>query len=109
MQPVLYLLSPTPGPYGVFCPESALLEGLLASYPRVADVLKVKRIEFVRPRQDLVEALGEDLQGAPVLVFAGLDAPAEAQVAPTGLRYLLGPQAIAHYLAGEGVAGRPAS
>jgi Protein of unknown function (DUF3088) len=109
LQPILYLLSPTAIPGGVFCPESALLEGVLAYYTRVADVLEVKRIGFVRPRPDLVEELGEGLQDAPVLVFSGLDAPPEAQAAPTGRRYLLGPQAIVQYLAGVGVAGRLAS
>lgn len=110
MQPTLYLLSPSLDEQPVVCPDCALIEGLMTYYPAIQEAFDVKRIGFSRPRPDLVAALGEAHQGAPVLIFADDDhATAAAETAPGGKRFLSGPEAIAAYFADLGLAGRLAS
>jgi hypothetical protein len=52
-----------------FCPDCVLIEGLLSYYPRLAKELEVKYVNFARPRQVLVDLLGEGNQSCPVLVL----------------------------------------
>ena len=56
------------GPY--YCPECAILEGLLAYFPATRKRLDVRRIDFPRPRPEMVELLGEDNQECPCLILA---------------------------------------
>lgn len=62
------------------CPDCNLLEGLLATAPEGAgQALKVSRVPFERPRQAVIDLLGEQHQGLPVLVLADASqAPPEA-------------------------------
>lgn len=53
-----------------YCWHCALLEGVLASFPDLAARLDVMRIEWPRPRRELVELLGDQHQSIPVLVLA---------------------------------------
>lgn len=53
-----------------YCWHCALLEGVLASFPELASRLDVTRIEWPRPRREIVELLGEEHQSLPVLVLA---------------------------------------
>ena len=57
------------GPF--YCPGSLKLEGLLAWFPQVRQALDVQYMEFPRPRKVLVDLIGADNQGAPVLVLGG--------------------------------------
>jgi len=76
-------------------------------YPAIRSAVAVKYIGFSRPRPDLVAALGEPHQGAPVLIFpSGADAPAAAQAGAEGNRFIAGPEPIAAYFAEIGLAGR---
>lgn len=52
-----------------FCGDCALIEGLLSYYPRLTSELEVKYVNFARPRQILVDLLGEENQSCPVLVL----------------------------------------
>jgi Protein of unknown function (DUF3088). len=52
-----------------FCPDCVMIEGLLSYYPRLNDELEVKYVNFARPRQVLVDLLGEENQSCPVLVL----------------------------------------
>ncbi len=52
-----------------FCWECAYIEGVLASFPAIAAQLEVRRIAWPRPREELVERVGEENQSCPVLVF----------------------------------------
>jgi hypothetical protein len=63
------------GPF--YCPGSLKLEGLLSYFPQLRYALDVQYIEFPRPRKVLVDLIGEENQGAPVLVL-GRPAPARA-------------------------------
>lgn len=52
-----------------FCPDCVMIEGLLSYYPRLNNELEVKYVNFARPRQVLVDLLGEENQSCPVLVL----------------------------------------
>ena len=45
------------------------MEGLLTSFPSLAEQIDVKRIAWPKPRTQLVEIIGEGHQSVPVLVF----------------------------------------
>ena len=55
-----------------FCPYSAQVMGFLGYYPQLRDTLEVIELtSFAKPRQPLVELLGEKHQAAPMLVLGG--------------------------------------
>lgn len=59
-----------------YCWHCALMEGVLASFPELADRIDVQRISWPRPRAEVVALIGPDNQSLPVLVLAD-DAPAD--------------------------------
>ncbi|EAV46036.1 hypothetical protein SIAM614_09418 [Stappia aggregata IAM 12614] len=75
MKDTLYILTPGfedpayPGKT-FYCWHCALMEGVLASFPDLADRLDVRRIAWPKPRRDVAELLGEDNQSLPVLILA---------------------------------------
>lgn len=75
MKDTLYLLAPGfkdpayPGKI-FYCWHCALMEGVLASFPELAEQLDVRRIPWPHPRQEVVELLGAKNQSLPVLVLA---------------------------------------
>ena len=100
---VLFLLNPgffdgDKGPY--FCPHSAALQGLLAYVPDLEARLDVRRVDFRRPRPDIVALLGEENQNTPVLVLDDSEAtPPGARVsATTGRAFIVGDIAISEFL-----------
>ena len=52
-----------------FCSDCAILEGLIAYYPRLSNELQVTYLNFARPRDILVDLIGEANQSCPVLVL----------------------------------------
>ncbi|HEY3369285.1 MAG TPA: DUF3088 family protein [Prolixibacteraceae bacterium] len=52
-----------------FCPNCALLEGILSFYPRLRNELEVHYVDFPRPRPAIIELIGEANQSCPVLVL----------------------------------------
>jgi hypothetical protein len=103
----LYLLQPffaDPGSGGglFHCPGSARVEGLLSFYPFLRTRLDVRYVDFPKPRHPLIELLGPDHQGCPVLVVApGREAVEGATRSPTGRLFVADSLAIAAYLARE--------
>jgi hypothetical protein len=57
-----------------YCWHCALLEGVLASFPWLDSRIDVERIAWSRPRQAVIEVVGEENQSLPLLVLAP-DAP----------------------------------
>ncbi len=53
-----------------YCWHCALLEGVLASFPDLAQRLDVERIAWPRPRQPVVDLVGKANQALPLLVLA---------------------------------------
>jgi hypothetical protein len=79
----LYLLnswmdSDGDGPF--YCPDCGVVEGFFAYSPEVRKKIQVIHVDYQRPRPLLVEALGAENQGSPVLVLArGSDLPETAK------------------------------
>jgi len=100
---ILFLLNPgfydgEEGPY--FCPHSAAMEGFLKYTPEIEKQIEVRRIDFQRPRKDVVELLGEDNQNTPVLVIdESLESPTEAQLSTQTKRaFIVGEIEISNFL-----------
>lgn len=53
-----------------YCWHCALMEGVLASFPILQTRLNVLRIDWARPRQEVIELIGEENQSLPVLILA---------------------------------------
>lgn len=103
-QDILLLLKPGfqrpehPDSARFVCPQSNILEGLLAAQPELAARLEIQRVDFPRPRQAVVALLGEDNQGLPALVLApGSQPPEHARHAGEHV-FLQGAEHIAAYL-----------
>ena len=92
-----------------FCPPCAFITGYLSYYPKVAEKLKIIKIAPPRPRPAIIEVLGEENQGSPVLVLA------ENSVVPEGIevqtyqtkRFINDVRAIVIYLSKTHDAGLP--
>ena len=95
-----------------YCPACATLEGVLAFYPQLRDLLDIQYVDFPRPRPVVIAAIGAEHQGLPALVvapdpaadlaLAGLDVR-EAQ----GRRFLQSAGDIGRYLARRYGIGEP--
>jgi hypothetical protein len=104
MKDVLFLLSSgfTDGegaPY--YCPNCVIFEGLLHLYPELASQLIVRRVDFQRPRPEIVSLLGEENQSCPVLL---INRPSQdlggLSLKQAGTRLFIDdPQEIGNYLA----------
>jgi len=53
-----------------YCWHCALIEGVLASFPELGQKIEIKRIAWLRPRQDVVALVGEENQSLPLLILA---------------------------------------
>lgn len=53
-----------------YCWHCALMEGVLASFPELDRRIDVLRIEWSRPRREVIELIGAEHQSLPVLIFA---------------------------------------
>lgn len=53
-----------------YCRDCIEIDGLLAMFPEHAAKLEVIRVPWPRPRTAIVDAIGEDNQNLPALVFA---------------------------------------
>lgn len=85
-----------------FCPDCAMMEGYLAAFPQLRDVLDIVRVDYARPRAALVERLGEDHQNAPTLVLAKAspDAGPHGEIqSANGLSFLTDARPITRWLA----------
>jgi len=112
MKDILFLLPADildeDGPW--YCRECAEVRGVLAYYPRLAELLDIREVAHPRPRAALVELIGEAHQNAPTLVIAD-----EAREVPThvpvkeanGRRFVDNAKAIGQYLAATYGIGRP--
>ncbi|KQM63125.1 MULTISPECIES: DUF3088 domain-containing protein [unclassified Sphingomonas] len=56
------------GPF--YCGDSVSVEGLLGFFPALRDMIAVTYIDFPRPRQAIIDLIGEANQSVPVLVLA---------------------------------------
>lgn len=53
-----------------YCWHCALIEGVLASFPTLAERLDVECVAWPKPRQAVIALVGEENQSLPLLVLA---------------------------------------
>jgi len=61
-----------------YCWHCALIEGVLLSFPNMADHLIIERVAWERPRKLVIDVVGEENQSLPLLVLA-TDRPSKFQ------------------------------
>ena len=91
-----------------FCPFSAEVIGFLTYYPAIEGTLDVVELGWRKPREALVDMLGEDHQAAPMLVLGGEPAsvPGVTVGEANGHRFVAKTIEILRYLAAtRGVPG----
>jgi hypothetical protein len=100
---ILFLLKPgfydeKGGPF--FCPSCSAVEGFLKYAPEIETQVDVRRVDFKRPRREIVDLIGASNQKCPVLVLAGVsDLPPEAtRSAETGKAFISGSTPICEFL-----------
>jgi len=98
----LFMLTPwkkdDQGPY--YCPDCGVVEGFFAYSPGAKVDINIVHVEFDRPRARVLEALGQENQGCPVLVLAqGTPVPASAKKSmSTGAMFIDDALAICNFL-----------
>jgi uncharacterized protein (DUF2249 family) len=115
MKDILFLLppefpDPLAGPGFFYCPDCAAVRGLLAYFPKLSEELDVRVVEFEKPRSQIMELLGQQHQGCPVIVIDD-NRPTpkgiQVQVSSHGKRFVPGAIAIGKYLAAVYSISRP--
>jgi hypothetical protein len=107
MKDQLYLLRPgfyNSGLGPLYCGDSLPVEGLLSFFPQLRTLLDVHYLEFPRPRAALVRALGEELQGIPVLILAAEREIVDEDLEPkeaNGKRFFADERSIRRYLSAQ--------
>ena len=66
------------GGFDWYCNDCATLEGALLANPHWNDRIDVRRIAYPRPRQQIIDLVGPDWQGCPMLVMDKDRAPGDA-------------------------------
>jgi len=71
-KPMLFMLNSwfedgDAGPF--YCPDCGIVEGFLAYNPDIREQLEIISVDFKRPRPKIIEYLGEENQGSPVLIL----------------------------------------
>ncbi len=82
-----------------FCTACATMEGALFANPDWEQRIDVKRSAFPRPRQAIIDLIGEANQSMPVLVLAAGSTPPPDAKEHNGTFFLDDPKPIARYLA----------
>jgi hypothetical protein len=93
-----------------FCPECALINGVLHYYPQLRHQLEVRYVDFPRPRPEVVALVGLANQSCPVLVLGDTPPPAPDGVEVrvyNGRSFVAGAEAIGNYLSAIYGIGRP--
>jgi hypothetical protein len=104
MKDQLFLLRPgfkNAGMGPLYCSDSAPVEGVLSFFPELRKLLDVHYLEFPRPRQELIAALGEENQSLPVLILADERSIKDSALEPErsqGRSFFTSERSIRHYL-----------
>jgi hypothetical protein len=104
MKDQLYLLRPgfsNAGLGPLYCSDSAPVEGMLSFFPQLRQLVDVHYLEFPRPRELLVKALGEQNQALPVIILAANRNLKDKELEPSQANakwYFADESSIRHYL-----------
>ena len=52
-----------------YCPQCALIAGIIKFYPQLETMLEINYVDFKRPRKAIIELIGEDNQSCPSLII----------------------------------------
>lgn len=52
-----------------FCPQCAMIAGIIKYYPQLETVIEIDYVDFKRPRKVIIDLIGEDNQSCPVLII----------------------------------------
>lgn len=52
-----------------YCPQCAMIAGVIKYYPQLEARLEIIYVDFKRPRTVIIDLIGEDNQSCPVLVI----------------------------------------
>lgn len=52
-----------------YCPHCAMINGVINYYSKVKEEIEIIYVDFERPRNQLIELVGEENQGCPNLVI----------------------------------------
>ena len=52
-----------------YCPQCALIAGIIKYYPQLETRLVINYVDFQRPRKAIIELIGEDNQSCPTLII----------------------------------------
>lgn len=86
------------GGKGWVCPACSMVEGFLAAFPAVREALDITYYPFPRPRQAIVDLVGEDHQGMPLLILGEPEEGPEI-LQTNGLGFISAEKAILRHLA----------
>ncbi len=104
MKDQLYLLRPgfmNAGMGPLYCSDSAPVEGVLSFFPQLRQLVDIHYLEFPRPREPLVKALGDQYQSLPVLILAANRKLKDEELQPSnanGRWFFADQSSIRHYL-----------
>ena len=86
------------GPY--YCPDCGIVEGFLYYSPELREKIDIVAVDFPRPRDMIVECIGMENQGSPVLVLAdgNVDFEGVKQSMSTGRKFINDSLAICNFL-----------
>ncbi len=100
-KPILFLLAPGFEDNGrrEYCPECAEMWGVLSYFPAIKEAIEISYQPIHRPRDQMVEMLGEDAQNCPTLILPkGMQVPDGVRVGTAnGFDYLDSARGIAIY------------
>lgn len=82
-----------------YCPDCAFVEGVLSYFPALRHHLDIQYVDFLRPRKAVVDSIGEQHQGCPVLVLNSHSLPPHDMVVgqANGRMFIVGAKEIARY------------
>ena len=103
-KPILFTLKPNfaEGERTFYCPDCATVEGVLSYYPEVRAKLDIRPVDFARPRPAVIQLIGAENQGCPVLILPEGSANPAAEVHPRtahGRTFIAGARDITTHLA----------
>ena len=84
-----------------FCTACAAMEGFLGYFPQVREALDVVYYPFPRPRQAIIDLVGEANQGMPVLLLGAPSDHPDVKRAPGGAYFISDERPICRYLAAK--------
>lgn len=81
-----------------FCRDCATLDGALALNPHWRECIDIRKVDYRKPRPDVIDVLGVENQSCPVLIFADPNAAPEGSKQYEGRVFITEVKAILNYL-----------